>query len=74
VAVRPVSVAASAFSFIWIRRSDTLSAADMATSTVEIPRCSDSCTGLMLWDSARWPWAMAQMAPLSLALLIFCRY
>src|SRR5687768_2935535 len=42
----------------------------MATSTVETPRCRDSRTASRDREVARWFWAIAQMAPLSLALLM----
>ncbi len=65
---RVVSEAARAFSFICSSRSETLSPAERATSTVEIERDRDSLTAFSAPESERWFWAMAQMAPLSFAL------
>ena len=48
-----------------------LSPAERATSTVEIERDRDSLTAFSAPESERWFWAMAQMAPLSLALATF---
>src|SRR3954471_5524971 len=66
-ALSEVSEAARAFSFICDSRSETVSPAEMATSMVDWPRCSDDLTEFRALDCERCDWAMAQMAPLSLA-------
>ena len=70
-ASRVVSEAARAFSFIWSRVSEMLSPAERATSTVEIERWRESLTAFSAPEFERWFWAMAQTAPLSLALATF---
>ncbi len=54
-----VSEAARAFSFIWVSRSVTESPADIATSTTDEPRFSESLTASSDETVARWLWAMA---------------
>ena len=66
-----VSDAASAFSFICVSRSEIDSPADEATSMVEDARFSESLTASRDETVERWLWAMAQVAPSSLALPTF---
>src|SRR6185437_15290887 len=54
-----VSEAARAFSFIWVSRSVTELPADIATSTTEELRFSESLTASRDDTVARWLWAMA---------------
>jgi len=54
-----VSEAARAFDFIWVSRSVIESPADIATSTTEELRFSESVTASSDDTVARWFWAMA---------------
>ena len=64
---REVSEADRAVAFSWLSRSETEPPAAVATSMVDWARCSDCLTESRDREVARWFWAMAQMAPLSLA-------
>ena len=63
-----VSDASRAFDFIWFRRSEMVWPAVTATSSTEEARFRESVTAPRPATWERWPWAIAQMEPLSLAL------
>jgi len=52
-------MAASALAFIWLSRSAMVSPPARATSTIDLPRFSESITEFRALEVARWPWAMA---------------
>ncbi len=66
-----VSLAATTFSLSWFSRSEIDSPDERATSTIEVARSRLCLTAESAPMSARWPWAIAQMAALSLAPWIF---
>src|SRR5579875_605366 len=66
-----VSEADRALAFIWFSRSEIWLPAVTATSTVDCPRCSEEVTESSAAICERWVWAMAQVAPSSLALATF---
>src|ERR1700761_6271616 len=66
-----VSEAARTLAFIWVRRSETCWPADMATSMVDCARFRLSITESRESTLPCMVLAMDQIAPLSLALLIF---
>src|SRR5215813_11749976 len=71
VASSDVSEAASALAFIWVSRSETCWPADMATSMVDCARLRLSFTESRDVFLPCMVWAIDQIAPLSLAVLIF---
>src|SRR6185437_13057856 len=62
------SDAARAFCSICVSRLETVVPAELATSMIDWPVCSEDFTASSAPTVARSPCAMAQMAPLSLAL------
>ena len=64
---REVSLAATTFSLSWFSRSEIDSPAERATSAIEVARSRLDLTAERAPTSARWLWAMAQTAALSLA-------
>ncbi len=62
-----VSFAAVTFSLSWFSRSEIDLPADRATSAIEVARSRLCFTAPSAPTSARWVWAMAQIAALSLA-------
>ncbi len=62
------SEAASAFCSICVSRLETVVPAELATSMIDWPVCSEDFTASREEMVARSLWAMAQIAPLSFAL------